>query len=112
MIVGAERAISLAKLQSALPCVSALDWARLGQRAAGEDQSSPPVQSMHDQVLVLLGQSGLDGAEVERDFRRLLPLKTKAEYEPDEIAESVATKAVERGIRCAQIAFRVVASMN
>lgn len=95
-------ACSLA-IHAGINAADAVCGARLGQRAAGED---------HDQVLVLLGQSGLDGAEVERELRRLLPLKTKAEYEPDEIAESVATKAVERGVRCAQIAFRVVASMN
>ncbi|MDQ3485430.1 MAG: hypothetical protein M3445_08500 [Actinomycetota bacterium] len=61
--------------------------ARFGAQAAGED---------HDQVLVLLRQSGPDGAEVERDLRRLLPLKAKAEYEPDGIAPSIAATAVER----------------
>lgn len=68
------------------PCrhqsADAVCGARLGTRAAGAD---------HDRVLVLLRQAGPDGAEVERDLRRLLPLKTKAEYEPDDIAPSVAT---------------------
>lgn len=72
--------------------------ARLGKRAAGED---------HDQVLALLGQPGPDGAEVERDLRRLLPLKTKAEYEPDNLAPSVASKAVERAQRWATSAGQV-----
>jgi hypothetical protein len=72
--------------------------ARLAKRAAGED---------HDQVLGLLGQAGPDGAEVARDLRRLLPLKTKAEYEPDDIAPSVAAKAVERAQRCVAVAQRV-----
>lgn len=72
--------------------------ARLGKRAAGED---------HDQVLVLLRKAGPDGAAVERDLRRLLPLKTKAEYEPDDIAPSVASKAVERAQRCAATAQRI-----
>lgn len=72
--------------------------ARLGKRAAGED---------HDEVLALLRQAGPDGAEVEGDLRRLLPLKTKAEYEPDDIAPSVAAKAVERALRCATVARRV-----
>lgn len=58
-------------------------------------------------MLTLLGQAGPDGAEVERDLRRLLPLKTKAEYEPDDIAPSVAVKAVERAQRCATVARRV-----
>lgn len=77
--------------------------ARLGQRAAGDD---------HDQVLVLLRQAGPDGAEVERELRRLLPLKTKAEYDPDDIAPSVAAKAVERAQRCAMVARRVAATMR
>ncbi len=75
--------------------------ARLGQRAAGEG---------HDEVLTLLRQAGPDGAEVERELRRLLPLKTKAEYEPDDIAPSVAAKAVERAQRCATVARRVAST--
>jgi len=61
-------------------------------------------------VLALLRQAGPDDAEVERDLRRLLPLKTKAEYEPDDIAPSVATKAVQRAQRCAAVARRVGAT--
>jgi hypothetical protein len=37
-------------------------------------------------VLSLLRQAGPDGAKVEKELRRLLPLKTKAEYEPDDVA--------------------------
>ncbi len=76
---------------------------RLGNRAAGED---------HNQVLALLRQAGPDGAEVGRALRRLLPLKTKAEYEPDDIAGSVTTKAVERAQRTAGVARRVAALMR
>lgn len=90
-------ATSLAGINSA----DAICGARLGKRAAGED---------HDQVLALLRQAGPDGAEVERDLRRLLPLKTKAEYEPDDIAPSVAAKAVERAQRCAAVARRVAST--
>jgi hypothetical protein len=59
---------------------------------------------------VLLRQGGTDGAEVERNLRRLLPLKTKAEYDPDDIAPSVAAKAVERAQRCAVVARRVAST--
>ena len=83
--------------------IHAVCGARLAKRAAGED---------HDQVLGLLGQAGPDGAEVARDLRRLLPLKTKAEYEPDDIAPSVAAKAVERAQRCAAVAERVAAKVR
>ena len=40
---------------------------RLGQRVAGQN---------HDEVLALLRQAGPDGAAIERDLLRLLPLKT------------------------------------
>jgi HEPN domain-containing protein len=93
-------ATSLA-IHAVINSADAVCGARLGKRAAGED---------HDQVLALLRQAGPDGAEVERELRRLLPLKTKAEYEPDGIAPSVATKAVERAKRCAAVARRVAST--
>jgi hypothetical protein len=93
-------ATSLA-IHAGINSADAVCGARLGKRAAGED---------HDQVLALLHEAGHDGAEVERDLRRLLPLKTKAEYEPDDIAPSVAAKAVERAQRCAALAQRVAAT--
>lgn len=89
-------ATSLA-IHAGINSADAVCGARLGKRAAGED---------HDQVLALLRQAGPDGAEVERELRRLLPLKTKAEYEPDDIAPSVAANAVERAQRCAAVARR------
>ena len=50
--------------------------AELGQRAAGQN---------HDEVLALLRQAGPDGAAIQRDLLRLLPLKMKAEYRPDDV---------------------------
>lgn len=90
-------ATSLA-IHAGINSADAVCGARLGKRAAGQD---------HDQVLDLLREAGPDGAEVERELRRLLPLKTKAEYEPDDIAPAVAAKAVERAQRSAAVARRV-----
>ena len=90
-------ATSLA-IHAAINAADAVCGARLGQRAAGED---------HDQVLALLNQAGRDGAAVEKGLRRLLPLKTKAEYEPDDIAPAVAAEAVERAQRCVTVARSV-----
>lgn len=90
-------ATSLA-IHAGINSADAVCGARVGQRAASED---------HDQVLAMLRQAGPDGTEVERHLRRLLPLKTKAEYEPDDIALAVAAKAVERAQRCAAVARRV-----
>lgn len=95
-------ATSLA-IHAGINSADAVGGGRLGKRAAGDD---------HDQVLVFLRQAGPDGAEVERDLRRLLPLKTRAEYDPDDIAPSVAAKAVERAQRCAAVARRVASTIR
>ncbi|MCU1498540.1 MAG: hypothetical protein JWM47_2493 [Acidimicrobiales bacterium] len=95
---GRDIAATSLAIHAGINSADAVCGARLGQRAAGED---------HDQVLVLLRQAGPDGVALERDLRRLLPLKTKAEYEPDNIAPSVASKAVQRAQRCTEVARRV-----
>lgn len=76
--------------------------APLKMRAAGQD---------HKEVIKLLGRAGDDGAQVAKDLRRLLPMKTKPEYEPDDIPLPAATRAVERAKRCVDIARRVVESV-
>ena len=62
----------------------------------------------HEDVLSLLGEAGADGAELAKEFARLLPLKTKTEYEPDAVSRATAAKAVERARRCVAVAHRVV----
>jgi hypothetical protein len=76
---------------------------RLGRRAAGQN---------HDEVLALLRQAGPDGAAVERDLLRLLPLKTKAEYDPDDVPKATARRAVEWARRCVAVARRVAAGRD
>ena len=93
-------ATSLA-IHAAINAADAVCGARLGKRAAGQD---------HDEVRVLLKEAGRDGADLEKDLRRLLPMKTKAEYDPDDIPPSAASKAVDRAQRCIAIARRVVSS--
>jgi hypothetical protein len=92
-------ATSLA-IHAGINAADAVTGTRVGQRAAGQD---------HDEVLDLLRQAGPDGAEVQSQLIRLLPLKAKAEYDPDDIAKTVADKAVERARRCVAIATRLVA---
>lgn len=71
---------------------------RVGRRTAGRD---------HDDALGLLRTAGPDGMAVARLLGRLLPLKTRAEYEPDDIARSDATKAVERARKIVEVARRL-----
>lgn len=97
--LAADRCIAATSL--AINAADAVCGARLGHRAAGDD---------HDQALTLLAQAGPDGAAVAKELRRLLPLKTQTEYEPDEVAHGTASKAVERAIRCVDVARRVAAA--
>ena len=92
-------ATSLA-IHAAINAADAVCGGRVGRRITGED---------HDRVLELLKQSGRDGADVARDLRGLLPLKTRTEYEPDLVASGIATRAVERAQRCVGIARAVAA---
>jgi uncharacterized protein YbjQ (UPF0145 family) len=93
-------ATSLA-IHAAVNGADAVCGMRLGRRAAGQD---------HDDVLVLLRTAGPDGVATAKDLARLLPMKTRAEYEPDEIPKSGATKAVERAQRIVAVARRIAAS--
>ncbi len=103
--IEAERFIAATSLavHAGINASDAVCGARLGERAAGDS---------HDQVLALLRTAGTDGIEVEKELRRLLPLKTKAEYEPDDVAVGVAKKAVERAQRCVAIAQAVAATVR
>ncbi len=99
----AERGIAATStaIHAAINAADAVCGVRLGRRAAGQD---------HDRAGDLLKEAGKDGAEVNKDLRRLLPMKTKAEYDPDSIPIPAASKAVGRAHRCVAVARRVVAS--
>ncbi|MGH9024472.1 MAG: HEPN domain-containing protein [Acidimicrobiia bacterium] len=71
---------------------------RLGQRAAGQD---------HEEALVLLRTAGPDGTAVAKELARLLPMKTRAEYEPNEVSRADASKAVEHARRIVEVARRL-----
>ena len=95
-------ATSLA-IHAAINAADTVCGVRLGERTAGPD---------YDQVLALLKKAGKGGAEVGKDLRRLPLMKTKAEYDPDDIPLSMASRAVARGQKCVTVARRVVASLR
>jgi hypothetical protein len=101
----AGRSIAAASLavHAGINAADAVTGMRIGQRAAGQG---------HDEVLALLRQAGPDGAAVERDLLRLLPLKTKAEYDPDDVPQATARRAVEWAQRCVAVARRVAARQS
>jgi len=98
-----ERGIAATSLaiHAAINAADAVCGIRLGKRAAGQD---------HDRAGALLKEAGRDGIELEKHLRRLLPMKTKAEYDPDDVPLSAASKAVERAQTCVAVARRVVAT--
>lgn len=94
-------ATSLA-IHATINAADAVTGARAGRRAAAQH---------HDGVLELLRQAGADGEALAKELARVLPLKTRAEYEPDAVPLRVASKAVERAGRCVNIARRVCAGL-
>jgi hypothetical protein len=100
LTAGRAFAATSLSIHAAINASDAVTGLRTGRRAAGQD---------HHQVLALLKEAGKDGAEVERNLGRLLPLKTKTEYEADDIPASEAARAVERATRCVAVARRLAA---
>lgn len=100
----AERSIAATSLaiHAGINAADTVCGARLKRRAAGQD---------HRETISLLGQAGDDGSQLSKDLQRLLPLKTTAEYEPDDIPLRKATTAVERATRCVAVARRVVGTL-
>lgn len=96
----ADRPIAAASLaiHAGINAADAVTGARLGQRAAGQN---------HDEALALLRTAGPDGAAAAKELARLLPMKTRAEYEPDDIAKADASRAVDRAHRIVRIAGRL-----
>lgn len=99
-----ERSIAATSLaiHAGINAADAVCGARLKKRAAGQD---------HRETTSLLGQAGEDGSQLAKDLQRLLPMKTKTEYEPDDVPLSRATSAVEWAKRCVDVARRVTGSL-
>ncbi|MGH9110768.1 MAG: HEPN domain-containing protein [Acidimicrobiales bacterium] len=95
-------ATSLA-IHAGINAADAVTGVRLGQRAAAQD---------HDEALLLLRTAGPDGTAVATELARLLPMKTRAEYAPDDIPKSDASKAVERARRIVAVARRIAAAQR
>lgn len=101
----ADRPIAATSLaiHAGIDAADAVTGMRLGQRAAGQD---------HDEALVRLRTAGPDGTAVAKELARLLPMKIRAEYEPDNIPKSDASKAVERARRIVEVARRIAAAQR
>ncbi len=103
--IAADRPIAATSLaiHAGINAADAVTGMRLGQRAAGQD---------HDEALALLRTAGPDGTAVAKELARLLPMKARAEYEPDDIPKSDASKAVERARRIVEVACRIAVAQR
>lgn len=90
-------------VHAAINAADAVLGARTRQRPADQD---------HGQALDLLDQAGRDGKDLAKHLGRLLPLKTKAEYDPDDVPRTTAAKAVEAARRAVAVARRVLPSAS
>ena len=95
-------ATSLA-IHAGINAADAVCGIRLGKRSTGQN---------HDEVLGLLDTAGADGNELVKELARLLPLKTKAEYDHVDVSKVDAGRAVERARRSVAVARRVVGAQT
>jgi hypothetical protein len=90
-------ATSLA-VHAGISAADAICGARTGQRSAGSD---------HGQAVSLLNRAGREGQDAARILTRLMPLKNRAEYEPEDVPKATAKRAVEQADRIVRIARQV-----
>ncbi len=62
----------------------------------------------HNRAVELLEASGKDGKDASKHLARLLPLKTKAEYDPGTVPRSKAESAVKSATRLVEIVRRLL----
>jgi hypothetical protein len=66
----------------------------------------------HDQTLGLLREAGRDGRAVATQLQRLLPLKNRAEYDPQPVARTQATAALRAAQQAVGIARQALADRD
>ena len=62
----------------------------------------------HNRAVDLLEASGKDGKDASKHLARLMPLKTKVEYDPETVPRSKAETAVKSAGRLVEIAKRLI----
>ena len=98
---GLHTAATSLAIHAGINAADAVCGFRLGKRSTGQS---------HDEVLGLLDTAGADGKELAKELGRVLPLKTKAEYDHIDVSKTDASRAVGRSRRCVAIAQRVAAA--
>jgi HEPN domain-containing protein len=96
---GRSNAATSAAVHAGINAADAITGALRGVRSADSD---------HGRAVDLLAASGKDGKEASKHLARLLPLKTKAEYDSGSVPRSRAEAAVKSAARLVEIARRTV----
>jgi hypothetical protein len=86
-------------VHAGIAAADAIAASRAGSVWKGEHSQSPG----HLEAV-----AGLEGRDAARQLRRLLPLKNRAEYDPDPVAPAEARSAVQAAERIVAIAERVL----
>jgi hypothetical protein len=64
----------------------------------------------HEQAVDFVAKAGLEGKEIAKHLRRLLPLKTLSHYDPSPVSPTKAAAAVEQARAALEVARRAAAS--
>lgn len=96
---GRHNAATSAAVHAGIDAADAITGALRGMRSSDAD---------HNRAVDLLEVSGKDGRDASKHLARLIPLKTKAEYDPGTVSRSKAESAVKSASRLVEIARRLL----
>jgi HEPN domain-containing protein len=88
-----------AAVHAGINAADAISGALRGVRSADAD---------HGRAVDLLEATGKDGKEASKHLARLIPMKTKAEYDPGPVSRAKAESAVKSATRLIEIARRII----
>jgi hypothetical protein len=97
--IGDHNAAAGTAIDAGINAADAVAGMNLGRRWKGA----------HEQAARFVAGAGVDGRDVAKELRRLLPLKTQAQYSSDPIPRRKATACVEAARRAVAVAARATA---
>lgn len=92
---GRYNAATSAAIHAGINAADAITGVLRGMRSSDAD---------HSRAVDLLEASGKNGKDASKHLARLIPLKTKAEYDPGDVPRSKAETAVKSASRMVEIA--------
>jgi len=101
--LGRYNATTSMAIHAGICAADAVSGGRQGVRSAAPD---------HSQTVKLVATAGKDGQEAAKYLRRLLPLKTRAEYDSMPISKQQAEKAFRAAERLVALSDAVMASLR